>query len=254
MSEQSVTPEAPQPTETGSKDSALWRLQGIFFEPRKVFEAIKKRPGWIVPVIALAVIAILANTYVINAIGYENIVRQQMMASPQIQEMPKDQREELIDQQLNSSFFKNLAYFSPVFVIIILLLLSLIFLLGMMVVGGETSFNRIFSVTAHGFFAYSLITSILLLLIVFITTDKQDIDIQNAVQSNLGVLFDKSESPVLFTVASSIDIFSFYLMFLLVMGLSVTAERTSMGTTGTLVIVLWLVYVAGKTGIAAIFS
>ena len=183
----------PQPSaEPTQLHSPWWRLQGVFFEPTRTFDEIGQKPNWLIPMVILALIGALSYTFVISNIGYENLVRQQVLSNPQIQEMPKEQQEQMIEQATQSSFGRYFAYVGVViFGTAGMALVALLFFLGMMLVAADLKYPQILSVTLHSFFAYSLITSILTAIVIYLAPDKGEIDIQNVVQSNLGLLIDK---------------------------------------------------------------
>lgn len=242
---------AAQMAPLGPNVSRLW---GVLFEPSKTFGEINRRPNWLIPLIALIILMSAANTYVINAIGYENIVRQSMMQSPQVREMPTEQREELIRRQSESSFFRYFAYLGPVFGVVVLLIIAGLLFLALVLVGGESSFSRIFSVTCHSNFAYSVVAYFLTILVVLLTEDKASLNIQSVVQSNPGFLVSQRESPVLFAALASFDLTTMYQVFLLSLGLSKVGTKVSFGTSLGIVLCLWLIYIVIKVVGAFLFS
>ena len=248
-------PHRPGPeAESSANDSGLSRLSGILLQPEGTFEAINRRPNWLLPVVAVIVVSVLANAFVISTIGYDRLLREQMEQSPQIQEMPEEQRQELIESQVNSPIVRILGYLGPVFAVFVILIVAGFLLLGVTLAGGRSTFRQVFSITSHSFFAYSLINSVLLCLVVFLNSEAAAGNIQNAVQSHLGFLVNSKESPVLFTLASSIDLLSFYFMYLLAKGVAAAPKRLSFASALAVVVVLWIVWVGLKLGYAALLS
>lgn len=246
----------PQPSaESGTLHSPWWRLQGVFLEPTRTFQEIGQKPNWLIPMIALVLIGALSYSFMISTIGYENLVRQQMAANPRVQEMSQEQQEQAFQAATQSPIAQYFAYVAVVlFGTAGMALVALLFFLGMMLVAADLKYPQVLSVTLHSFFAYSLITSILTAIVIYLAPVKEEIDLQNVVQSNLGLLIDKTESPVLYSIGSSIDLFSIYVIYLLALGLSKAGKRVQFASALAIVLILWVIWVAGKAGIAALFS
>jgi hypothetical protein len=93
-----------------------------------------------------------------------------------------------------------------------------------------------------------------MLLILFVT--RLDLvnpaDLTDLTHSNLGFLVDRKANQVLHSLAASIDVFTIWVLALLVIGLAIAA-KVSRKKAATLVLSLWGIYVLGKAGVAAIF-
>lgn len=246
--------EAAQEDSQEELQSSWWRLQGIFLEPHATFRQIARKPTVLLPLLAIILVGVAVNYFVIDQIGYENILRQQLNQSPQLQDLPAERREELIRSRVNSPVFRVLAYVGPVFGAVAILIAAALLLLGVRVLGSDSPFKHVFSVTCHSYFAYAVVTGLLLCLVVLVSSDRSTIDVQNAVQSHLGLLVDKADSPALYALASSFDIISFYLMYLLALGLSSLGRKPSFGGALGVVIFWWALWVTGKVGFAMLFS
>jgi hypothetical protein len=70
--------------------------------------------------------------------------------------------------------------------------------------------------------------------------------------SNLGFLVD-SKSAALHSILSSLDVFSFWTLALLVIGFAASARVSRKAATGVIV-AIWALLVLGKAGFAAIFG
>jgi len=226
---------------------ALWKLQGIFFQPKETFQEIAKKPHWLIATILLIVIGAVGLVWVMETIGFETIIAQELQARGQ--ELSEEQM-----QMMNSPAAKGVRYafmiiMNPVMLLVTAGLLMALF----MVAGSEAKFNRVFSVVVHSFLAYTVVSMLITVVVVMIAPDPTELDIQNLVASNLGVLVSRTESPVLFAVLSSIDLLSFYCIFLLSLGMSVVA-RKSLTASAMLVVIPWGLWILVKMGLAAIFS
>lgn len=234
--------------------SNAWRLQGIFLEPGRTFQEINQRWNWLLPMLAVVALSFAATFVLINSIGQETILRQQMLRNPQIQEMPRERQEEMIQGALESPFTKALFYIGPLFSFLPALVVAGALLLGLVMTGSQSTFGKVFSVTSHVFFAYSVVSTVLVLAVVLLAPDPTEIDVQNPIQSNLAFLFDREDSTFLHSVATSIDLLSLYAIGLLALGLSKISARLSLGGGLALVGGFWLLYVLAKSSLAGIFS
>jgi hypothetical protein len=102
------------------------------------------------------------------------------------------------------------------------------------------------------FFALALVTTPLLLLVLQLKGD-WNVNPQDAVQANLGLLLDKSEAAKpLWALFTSIDVFSLWLVFLLAVGFGVASRKTS-GSALWGVAIPWILIILVKVGWAALF-
>jgi hypothetical protein len=116
--------------------------------------------------------------------------------------------------------------------------------------GWEVRFRQSLGVTAHAFLP-GVLVSVGLLAVLWnrVTIDPQTVG--DALPTSLGGLVDRTGNSVLHGLASSIDLFSFWTMALLVLGLS-AAANASRGRMAVLVGSLWGLYVLGKAGVTAL--
>jgi hypothetical protein len=135
---------------------------------------------------------------------------------------------------------------------LITLLVALVLWAACQAFGWEVRFPQSLGVTAHAFFPAILAT--LALLAALWNRDTIDPErVGDVLHTNLGFLFDPATDKVLHGLAASLDLFSFWAMALLVLGLSFAA-RAPRARVAMLVGSLWLLFVLGKAGVAALFA
>ncbi|MFB3905685.1 MAG: YIP1 family protein [Acidobacteriota bacterium] len=235
-----------QPSGPPAKGS-LWRLQGIFFQPKETFQEIAQKPTWLIAAILCVIIGSIGIIWVMETIGFENIMMQQ--AQSQGREMTEEQI-----QMMNSPTMKAIRYGTMIIGTPIVMLLTAGLLLALFwLIGSDAKFNRVFSVVVHSLFASTIVSTVISALVVTLAPDPTELDIQNLVASHLGAFVSRTESPVLFAALSSVDILTFYYLFLLSLGMSVVG-RKSFKASAAMVLVLWLVWVGLKTGGTALFT
>jgi hypothetical protein len=249
-----MTPEtspavAPAPAGMGE----FSRIIGVFFEPKKTFEDIAKRPTWIVPVV-LIVIAVLAVSITMGqTVGWERIVRHNMEASSRTQQMPAEQRENAV--AMGVKFASIFAYSAIIFVPLAYLVMAGV-LLGVAsgIMSAGLRFIQVFAVVCWASLT-GLISSILTIVVLHLK-NPDEINVQNALAFNPGAFMDpNSGSKFLYSLATSLDLFSFWTILLMAVGLKAAAgKKLTFGGAVFAVVLPWAVYVLGKSALAGVFS
>lgn len=245
----------PEQQEGVEKKGSFWKLQGIFFEPTRTFQQINLIPSWVLPLLLAIIISGAGWLVVVNRIGLETLMRLQIEGTSRAEEMSQAQIEETTEQLANSPFMQFMMYTSAtVGPVLIALVTALVLLLGLYLLGGDTNFKKVFSVVAHTFFFYYVVYTGLTIVVVLLIAEPETLDLQNPIYTNLAFLFDRKESPVAYAAASSIDLVSFYHIYLLSLGLSIVSQKASYRGCLGVVLVLWGIYVGAKTGMVALFA
>ena len=248
----------PAPAAPGQASiGAFGRLTGVLFNPRPTFEDIARKPSWVVPIMVIIVLQLAVTAVLGQRIGWRSVIERQIAksasAQKRMEQLSPQQRQDAIDQQ--AKFAPIVGYVAPPIVLIIVTLIVAGILLGLFnaMASAELDFKTSLGIVSHAWVP-SIITALLAILILYLK-DPESVDIQNIVASNLGLLFSSESPKWLVSLGESIDIFSFWQIYLLGLGYSVARPRKiKMGTALTYVIVLWALYVVVKVGAAAIFS
>jgi hypothetical protein len=243
----------PQPEPPGEPVMSTGEtLTNIFFEPGRVFEALRARPRFLIAglIILLSITAYTISLY--QRVGYENFIRSTIESSPQSANMPPDQKERVIEMQ-SGPVFKAVNYASPLIGVAIFIALGgALYLLGTMAMARSISYKQALSVWTYSSFPPTVIGMLLNIVLVFIKSP-DDIDPLQArrglVRANLGLLMDPSAHPVLATALGSIDLLYFYGLFLAALGLRKVA-RLSSGSAWTIILIIWLIGVIFRIAIS----
>jgi hypothetical protein len=231
---------------------AFSRVAGVFFEPSKTFEDIGRKPTWLVPVVLLAIAGLVTVFFMGQRIGWENIVRQQIEASPRTAQLPAEQKEQVIATQ--ARFGSIFAYSIPILTPVFYLVLSGILLAFTSMMSSGLRFKQVFGVVCHSFLP-SLISAALTVVVLFLK-NPNDINIQNPLAFNPAAFMDPATtSKFVYSLSSSLDLFSFWIIFLLATGFKAAAGR-KLSFAGALsaVLIPWAIYVLGKSALAGMFS
>lgn len=240
------TPETKGMTETG-------RLIGIFWEPRPVFEDLSTRPRWWVPLILLTVLAVGYLLAFSRIVGWETFMRQQFETNPQLQQIPPEQQDRILEQQ--TKYASTFGYVgagvgvAASTLLIAALLLGLFNFLG----GTRLKYKQAFSITCYSYLPTGLST--ILAMVVMYLKNPEDFDLQNPLVLNVGSFLDPDTTAKwLHSIATSLDAFSIWVMLLLALGFSVAAKKLPFSRSLMLVLSPWAVYVALKSGWVSLFS
>jgi hypothetical protein len=227
------------------RESALRRLIGVFVSPARTFESIAARPTWILPVAIAAGIGFPLSELILSKMDWRAVAARQL-ANRHLTDAQVDSALETI-RRVGWVFGDVIAVLAP----LVLALVTAAVLWGScQAFGWEVRYKQSLGVTAHAFFPATL-ASVALLGALWNRDTVDPETIGDTLHTNLGFLVDPRMDKVLHSLAASADLFSFWAMALLVLGLS-SAAGAPRRRVAILVGSLWLLFVLGKAGAAAL--
>jgi hypothetical protein len=244
---------AASTVETGSAPmSELSRLIGVFFEPKKAFADIAQRPRWIVPLLITIVFG-AGYIYAFNRhIGWEPYLHRVFDTNPQVQRLPAEQREQVFQMQLRIVPIASIAgavVFPPV-----MFLVGAAIALGIVkgLMGTPIRFKQAFSVFAYSWLPHAIYL-VLSTVVMFVTRNPEDFDIQNGFFSNPGAFMDPMTAPkFLRAVANNMDVFVIWTLLLIATGLKAAGgKKLSYGGALFAVVLPFAVYVLIRGALVA---
>jgi len=230
------------------------RVVDTFIAPSKTFSDIRRNANWIVPWLLMSVFG-LALVFVVDKklsmeTAYENQLRLSPKQMDKIDQMPADQKAKAM--QLGASITRYFAYASPVltiiFVGVVAAVLMATFNFGF---GAEVKFKQAMAISMYAFLP-SIIKSLIATAVVGAGA-AEGFTFQNPVASNLGGLVDPNSSHFLYSVLSSIDAFSIWILILTGIGYS-CVTKVKRGTCMAVVFGWWAIVTLVGAGIGALFS
>jgi len=249
MTPESVSAIEPQP----ERMSEISRLAGVFFEPKKTFEDIAQRPGWLVPLILIIVAALSTMVVFSQHVGWERFFRQQMESNPRMAQLTPEQRDQALAMQMK---FASVGAAVPVVAVPISFLVISAVLLGIVagIMSAPVKFKQVFAVMCYASLT-GVVSSILTLVVMFLK-DPDKFNLQNPLAFNPAAFMDPTtSSKFMYSLATSLDLFSFWTILLIATGLQAAAgKKLSFGGALFSVILPWAVYVLGKSALAGLFS
>jgi hypothetical protein len=225
---------ASAPVETGPDMSTPATLSGIFFEPGRTFEALRKRPRFLIAGIILIVLTALVDVALFTRVDMGQYIREKMEQSSQSQAQTEEQKE------MGVKIGKIIgAIAPPVSVPIVIAAGAALYLLGVMAFGGSISYKKSVSVWTYSSLPPSVVGVIVALLVLFLKAP-DTIDPEHLLVTNPGAFTNAHDAPVLTALLSQFDLIRFYGMFLAAIGLRKVAKISS-GSAWGIVLGLWLI-------------
>jgi hypothetical protein len=227
---------------------ALARLPGAILSPGPTFASIARRPTWLAPLLLWTGLSLVVTAILLPRVDYERMVRSaferrgQTVSEEQIQTFADKQK------KIAPVLYNAIATVSPTFVS---MLVAVVLWGCFKAFGWDVTFGQSFGATTHAFLP-DIFASLLLIPILLKreTVDPQALG--DLLRSNLGFLVERDLAKVAHALLQSVDIFSIWSLILFSIGFS-AAAKVSRKQAGGVVVTLWLLYVLGKAGLAALF-
>jgi hypothetical protein len=227
------------------------RLIGIFWDPKPVFEDLAARPRWWPPIALATLVALAFLAAFSHWIGWEQFLEQELRTNPRLEQLPAEQQRAIIAQQTRIVGVLSYAGAAAGTVVVCLLVAAVFLYVFRSFAGADLSFRQSFAVTAYALLPNALASA--LAIVVVTQANPADFDLRNPLMLNAAWLVRSENAPAwLRTLAASFDLFSIWTMLLLALGYSVAARKIRYSKSLALVVVVWLVYVAVKTGWSAL--
>ena len=259
-----ASPETPIPatspapsTETGGSDSSFGRIFGVLFSPKPTFEAIVRRPTWILPLILVVCVSVTVIFLFGQRVGWRSfMIRQDQQSArtqKQMESMTAEQREKMIDTQTRLApiiTYPAVVIGTFIYAVVIAAVLMLAFNL---IHGTKIRF-----LPSLGIVSYSWVPGIiggLLAIVILFIKDPSTVDLEHLVASNGGAFLGDDSPKWLVSLLTAFDLFIFWNMILMAFGFSAAdPKKISFGKALGTVVGVWLIYVIVKVGLVAAFS
>jgi len=249
MTPETVPEMEPQP----ERMSEISRITGVFFEPKKTFEDIARRPTWVVPLVLIIVCALATMFLFSQHVGWERFFRQQMETNPRMAQLTPEQRDQALAIQMK---FASVGAVIPIVIIPISYLIISAVLLGVVagIMSAPVKFKQVYAIMCYAGLT-GVVSSILTVAVMFLKNPDQ-FNLQNPLAFNPAAFMDPTtSSKFLYSLATSIDLFSIWTILLVATGLKAAAgKKLSFGGALFAVVLPWAVYVLGKSALAGAFS
>jgi hypothetical protein len=233
-------------------DSPAGRIIGALVAPVKTFESLAQKPSWVLALVVTLLCAIGVSAVVVNHTDFAGSIRQQMekQATRSGQSLSAEEMDSRVAMGQKFATVAALAG-PPIWIPLSFLLMAVVFWLGLRMLGGEFRYSLSFAVCLH-----ALLPSLLLgLLTIPVALGRSTITVdelrRGIVTSSAAAFAPDGASPMVVALLSSLDLFSFWSLALLVIGYR-AASKARAGAVAGVVIGIWILYVLGKVGFAAL--
>lgn len=234
------------------RGGTLRALADLYLAPREAFAALLAPPRFWAAFAVLMALQIGTAAVWLQKLDREEFIKAQWEEWGVTEKIPAEKRAEVLESAVatfDRSAWLGVAVIAPVGFVAIAGLYLFLF---RFFLASEVTFAQSLAIVAHCFLATGLVVAPLSLLTLALKGD-WNIAPELALQANLAVLLDKqSVARPLWALADSLDLFSFWRIFLLASGYR-AAGRHGFTTALVAVAVPWVLYVLGKVGLAALF-
>jgi len=244
------------------KMSAVATLTGIFFEPSNVFRNLRAHPQFLAAILLAGCIDGAYSVAFTHRLTPERIINYTMdkLEDSPIKPPPEAMaraRTEGVEQakaltfQIGDFLKKVVSAFFGVAII------AGLALLGVLVFGGRMHYWQTFAVIAYVIFPVTLIQKAISFVILYLKSPDDIHPIlgqQTLVYDNLGLLVSGKDHPVLWVVATSIGVLSFYRLWLTATGLREGGYKVSSGAAWGTAITIFILFLLLGIAAAAVFG
>ena len=209
------------------------RLVDTFVAPTKTFADLKRVSRWWSPFIVLAIASYALIVVAGQRVGWEQITENSLRMSPKqaarLESLPSEQRPVAMERAVK--FTRIISYAFPIavnlpFLLIVSAILMASFNFG---AGAEIPFR-----TALGVVTYANLPGVLKAVLAIVSllagSNPESFNFQNPVATNPGYFMDPLASPLLFRLASALDVIVIWILVLHALGFA-AVSKLKRGTT-----------------------
>ncbi len=234
----------PTPDTNAPPLSQVSRITNVFFSPTTTFNDIKRDPSWWVAWLLISVISLILVVAIQQKVGFAQAMQNEIASNPvaaeRMEKLPPDRRALQMDMIVAST--KYVSYASPVMVLILNMVFAGVlmgtFNFGL---GTEIGFSTSMAVVMYAFIPSSL-KSLLAAISLYAGADPEGFNLRNPVATNLAFFLNRGDHPVLYSLASWVDVFGIWTVILLGIGYSCVSKAKR--STAISVVAGWYVLFA----------
>ncbi len=241
-----------QPVESAGL-SQVERVVDTFVAPTKTFTDIRRNASWWLPFLLLILVSVAFAASIDRKIGFDQVAQANINRSASTQQRMSTLTDAQREQSIHTigSITRVVSYLYPVIGLIFALIcagiLMMTFNFGL---GAKASYKQYLAVWFYAGLPY-LIKFLLAAIAIFAGMSAEQFDINNPVGTNVG-WYLSSDTPLwLRTLFSSADIFTFWVVLLLIIGCSIVA-KVKRSSAAIVIIGWWVLIILGGTIMAAI--
>jgi hypothetical protein len=251
MSETTPAP-SPEPITPENSGGFFQTLIDLYFAPREAFERIVKNPTWVVPLVTLIVVTSLATNFWVGKVEDPGeFAKLQMQQYGVWDKMPEEVRAQALSGAAAS--LERQRWMIPLVggLFTALVFPGVLWVFYRFFYGGEVSFRQSIAVVSWSSLAVALVTMPLNLIIMASKGDWY-LQLGEALQANPTLFLDRAEvTTFLWWLLMSLDLFSFWSMFLFALGYGVAIRKKTSSTIWAIVIP-WALFILARAGLMSL--
>lgn len=246
-------PDTTSPTDTPDSVALtpVERVINTFIEPSKTFQDIKRNRSWWLPFVILVVLGWIFCFTAVQHVGWENLTTNVLKSQPRNAERLDKATPAQAAQMLSitKAFMEGFMIGTPAVVLIFNAFFALLLWGGFaFVLGGTTTYAEMFTVAIFAALPNAL--NSIISIVTAVVAEPQTYNLNLPSPSNLAYFLGSDAPHWLIVLGTSLDVFSLWSLVLAGFGAAIVS-RVKPARGILLVLVVWLVYVLIKTGIAA---
>jgi hypothetical protein len=214
-----MSEEAAATDTTAPEMSAIQKIIGIFSAPRQTFEAIDQKPTWVLPFLIGVVIFLIFQAFTVDIQMAERL--EMMEARGQL---TPDQIEAARGQMMGPAKYIGFIAGPIVWLIMILVMAAIFYVASNLMIGGDSSYKKVFAIVCWS----GLIGSLSLIVMTLLILSKGTMQ---GVALDLTVFLDTppigGEKSALYRIFSNLNLFTIWQVILWIIGLSVSYKSTT---------------------------
>jgi hypothetical protein len=231
------------------------RIANTFFAPSKTFTDLTRNASWWAPFLLLVIVSTIFGYAVGTKVGYgkagENVLQSRPKQWDAIQNLKPDERDKVMQKVERQTMIGT--YMAPVINLVLLLLVA-----GVLLASFKFGLNaKVSYKVALAIVVYSTLPGVVRYLLATITLfagiSPDAFNVQNPVATNLAILFNPTDNPVLYTLGSMIDIFAIWTLVLTAIGFT-CVSKVKRGTALGVIFgwyIAFMLLIAGLTSLVS---
>jgi hypothetical protein len=233
--------------------SQVERVVDTFVAPTKTFTDIRRDASWWLPFLLTILVSLVFASSVDHKIGFEQVAQSNINRSAQTQQRMSALTDAQRAQSIHTiaAFTRVISYAYPVlgliFAVICAGILMMSFNFGL---GAKASYKEYLAVWFYAGLPF-LIKFLLAAIAIFAGVSAEQFDMNNPVGTNVGWYLTSDVPLWVRTLFSSADIFTLWVVLLLILGCS-TVARVKRSSAAMVVVGWWVLIILGGTIMAAI--
>jgi hypothetical protein len=232
--------------------SQVERVVDTFVAPTKTFTDIRRDASWWLPFLLTILVSVAFAFSVDHKIGFDQVAQTNMNRNAQAQQnmsnLPEAQQDQMIHRIAGVT--KVISYLYPVIGLIFALIsagiLMMTFNFGL---GAKASYKEYLAVWFYAGLPF-FIKFLLAAIAIFAGVSAEHFDMSNPVGTNVGWYLSSDFPQWVRTLFSSADIFTLWVVLLLILGCS-TVARVKRSSAAIVIIGWWVLIILGGTIMAA---